>query len=211
MLRFLVADDHAVTRRGIKEILLEAYTACEVIAVSTAEELIKEVSNGRWDVVISDINMPGRSGLEIISILKKEYPEIPVLILTMHSEAEYAIRVIRSGGAGYLSKDDAIDEELVKAINQILQGRKYITSSIAEMLANEVSHENSEKKLHETLSDREFDVFKLIAQGKATGKIADQLSLSVNTIGTFRRRILEKMKMSSNSEIVAYAIHHNII
>lgn len=210
MLRFLVADDHAVTRRGIKEILLEAYTACEVTTVSTAEELMKEVSNGRWDVVISDINMPGRSGLEIITILKKEYPEIPVLILTMHSESEYAIRVIKSGGAGYLSKDDAIDEELIKAINQIIRGRKYITPSIAEMLANEVSHDY-EKKLHETLSDREFDVFKLIAQGKSTGKIADQLSLSVNTIGTFRRRILEKMKMASNSEIVAYAIHHNLI
>lgn len=210
MLRFLVADDHAVTRRGIKEILLEAYVSSEVITVSTAEELMKEVSIGRWDVVISDINMPGRSGLEIITILKKEYPEIPVLILTMHSEAEYAIRVIKSGGAGYLSKDDAIDEELIKAINQIIQGRKYITPSIAEMLANEISQDN-EKQLHETLSDREFDVFKLIAQGKSTGKIADQLSLSVNTIGTFRRRILEKMKMSSNSEIVAYAIHHNLV
>ena len=210
MLRFLVADDHAVTRRGIKEILLEAYPSSEVITVSTAEELMKEVSVGRWDVVISDINMPGRSGLEIITILKKEYPEIPVLILTMHSETEYAIRVIKSGGAGYLSKDDAIDEELIKAINQIIQGRKYITPSIAELLANEISH-GIEKQLHETLSDREFDVFKLIAQGKSTGKIADQLSLSVNTIGTFRRRILEKMKMSSNSEIVAYAIHHNLI
>jgi len=210
MFRFLVADDHAVTRRGIKEILLEAYSTSEVITVSTAEELMKEVSFGRWDVVISDINMPGRSGLEIITILKKEYPEIPVLILTMHSEKEYAIRVGKADGAGYLSKDDAIDEELIKAINQIMLGRKYITPAIAEMLANEVSHHN-QKQLHETLSDREFDVFKLIAQGKSTGKIADQLSLSVNTIGTFRRRILEKMKMSSNSEIIAYAIHHKLI
>ncbi|WP_018344685.1 response regulator [Cytophaga aurantiaca] len=210
MLRFLVADDHAVTRRGIKEILLESYPTSEIITVSSAEALMKEVSIGKWDVVISDINMPGRSGLEIISILKKEYPEIPVLILTMHSENEYALRVIKSGGAGYLSKDDAIDEELIKAINLIIQGRKYITPSIAEMLANEVSHDYG-KKLHEALSDREFEVFKLIAQGKSTSIIANQLSLSVNTIGTFRRRILEKLHMSSNSEIVAYAIHNNLI
>jgi len=210
MYRFLIADDHAVARRGIKEILLESFPLAEIQGVSNAEELIRYVTKENWDIVISDISMPGRSGLDILQQLNKDFPRLPVLILSVHTEQEYAVRVIKAGGAGYLNKDDAVENELVKAVKIILSGKKYITASVAEKLAVELSH-TSDKALHELLSDREFHVFKLLAQGKTTGEIATQLSLSVNTIGTFRRRIMEKMGMKTNAEIVTYAIHHKLV
>jgi two-component system, NarL family, invasion response regulator UvrY len=210
MARILIADDHAIARRGLKEILLESFPSAEIETVPDAEELMKRVIKDEWDLVISDITMPGRSGLDILHDINKEFPRLPVLILSVHPEEEYAVRVIKAGAAGYLTKDDAVEEELVNAVNTILRGKKYITPSIAEKLARELSHD-PEREPHETLSDREFHIFKLIAQGISTSEIAAQLSLSVNTIGTFRSRILAKMNMKTNAEIITYAIHHNLI
>ncbi|MCB9230968.1 MAG: response regulator transcription factor [Bacteroidia bacterium] len=210
MLRFLIIDDHAVTRRGIKEILLDAYPQAEIRGLANAEELMKNVVVGNWNMVICDITMPGRSGLEVLAELNREFPKLPVLILSMHTEEEYALRVIKAGGAGFLNKDEAIEDELIKAVDMILAGRKYITASLAERLAMELSFE-LEKEPHERLSNRELEVFLLLAQGKPTRDIAEQLSLSINTIGTFRRRLLEKMGMKTNAELVAYAIRNNMI
>jgi DNA-binding NarL/FixJ family response regulator len=210
MPRILIADDHAIARRGLKEILLEAFPAAVIETVPDATELMKRVAKDKWDLVISDITMPGRSGLDVLSEINKEFPELPVLILSVHPEDEYAVRVLRAGAAGYITKDDAVEEELVKAVNIILRGRKYITPSIAERLANELS-QDLERAPHETLSDREFEVFKLIARGISTVEIAEQLSLSVNTIGTFRSRIFAKMNMKNNAELITYAIRNKLI
>jgi two-component system, NarL family, invasion response regulator UvrY len=210
MTRILIADDHAVARRGIKEILLDAFPSVEIHAVPNAEELKKKVIKEEWSMVIADIAMPGRSGLEVLNELNKEFPNLPVLMLSMHPEEEYAVRVIKAGGAGYLCKEDAVEEELVKAVSAILQGKKYITPSLAERLANEISGDSG-KLPHEILSDREFDVFRLLARGISTGKIAERLSVSVNTVGSFRRRVLKKMNMQNNAQLVAYAIKYNLI
>lgn len=209
MPRFLIADDHAVARRGLKEILLEAFPFAKIHAVPDAEELIRQVIKNEWDLVISDITMPGRSGLDVLQEVSQMRSGLPVLILSVHPEDEYAVRVIRAGAAGYLNKNDAVEEELVKAVQVVLNGRKYITPSLAERLARELS-QDPEREPHETLSDREYDVFILLAQGKTTGEIAQQLSLSTNTIGTFRSRILAKMNMKNNAEIVAYVIQHRL-
>ncbi|MEO8403161.1 MAG: response regulator transcription factor [Chitinophagaceae bacterium] len=209
-MRILIADDHAIARRGLKEILLEGFPSAEVETVNNAEELIARIIKESWDVVISDINMPGRSGLDALHQINKEFPKLPVLVLSFHPEEDYAVRVIRAGAAGYLNKDAAIESELINAVNQVVRGRKYITPSIAERLVQELS-QDKQKQLHEILSDREFDVFKLLAQGKTTGEIAEKLSLSVNTIGTFRSRILAKMSMRTNADMTAYAIHHHLI
>jgi len=209
MPRILVADDHAVARRGIKEILLEKFPLAEIITVANAEELMNMLVKEDWNLVITDITMPGRSGMEVLHDINQQFPALPVLILSVHPEREYAVRVIKSGAAGYLNKDEAIEEELNRAVGMALDGKKYITQTVAEMLARELSND-TEKLLHELLSNRELDVFKLLAQGRSTGEIARQLSLSVNTIGTFRSRILAKMNMKNNAEIVAYAIKHNL-
>lgn len=209
MPRILIADDHAVVRRGLKEILNESLPFADITAVNNAEELFKQIIKEKWDLVISDITMPGRSGLEMLQEISLYFPDLPVLILSVHSEEEYAVRVIKAGAVGYLNKDEAVEEELAKAVNTVLAGKKYITSGVAELLARELT--NSQKEPHESLSDREFDVFKLLGQGKTTGEIARQLSLSVNTIGTFRSRILAKMNMKNNAEIVAYVIRNKLL
>ena len=210
MPHILIADDHAIARRGLKEILAETIPFADIDTVGSAEELLAKLMQQDWDVVISDINMPGRSGLEILQEINKNFPELPVLIVSVHTEEEYAIRVIKAGGAGFLNKDDAVEEELTKAVKRILSGKKYITPSVAERLADELSN-SEEKKPHELLSDREFHIFKLIAKGVGTGDIADKLSLSVNTIGTYRSRILSKMKFKSNAEIIRYALANDLI
>ena len=210
MPHILIADDHAIARRGLKEILAETIPFADIDTVGSAEELLAKLMQQNWDIVISDINMPGRSGLEILQEINKNFPDLPVLIVSVHTEEEYAIRVIKAGGAGFLNKDDAVEEELTKAVKRILSGKKYITPSVAERLADELSN-GEEKKPHELLSDREFHIFKLIAKGVGTSDIADKLSLSVNTIGTYRSRILSKMKFKSNAEIIRYALANDLI
>jgi DNA-binding NarL/FixJ family response regulator len=209
MRRFLIADDHTVVRRGLKQILAESFPSADIMEVCDAEEMLKKIFTQSWDVVISDISMPGRSGLEVLQQIKLEYPKLPVLILSVHSEELYALRVLKAGASGYLNKDSAPDE-LVAAVNRVLLGKKYITSTIAEKLANSLDQEG-EKKSHEYLSDREFEVLKLIAGGQAVSDIATRLSLSVTTISTYRSRIMTKMNLRTNADLTLYAIENKLL
>ncbi len=209
MVRIIIADDHTVVRKGLKQILLEEFPSALIEEVSDADELLKKVMKSEWDVVISDLSMPGRSGLESLQQIKQYYPRLPVLILSVHSEEHYAIRVLKAGASGYLSKDTASDE-LVKAVNRVLLGKKYITASIAEKLASTLDSDN-EKSSHEHLSDREFEVLKLIATGKSVSEIATMLSLSVTTVSTYRARILTKMNMKTNADLTLYAIENKLM
>lgn len=209
MIRILIADDHIVVRKGLRQILAEEFTDAHIEDVPDAEELIKKVIKEKWDVVISDLTMPGKSGLDALQYIKQNHPTLPVLILSIHPEEQYAIRVLKAGASGYLSKDTAPDE-LVNAVKRVMQGKKYITLSIAEKIADSLDTD-SDKKLHEYLSDREFVVFKMLAAGKAVGEIADSLSLSVTTVSTYRARILSKMNMKSNANLTLYAIENNLL
>ncbi len=209
MIRILIADDHTVVRKGLRQILAEEFTDAEIEDVPDAEELIKKLLRGKWDVVISDLSMPGKSGLDALQYIRQQYPGLPVLILSIHPEEQYAIRVLKAGAAGYLSKDTA-PEELVNAVKRVLMGKKYITVTMAEKIADAFNR-SSDKKPHELLSDREFDVFKMIAAGKAVSEIADLLSLSVTTVSTYRARIMAKMNMKSNANLTLYAIENNLL
>lgn len=209
MLRILIADDHTVVRKGLKQILLEEFSNALIEEVPDAEELIKRVMAGKWDVVVSDLSMPGRSGLDALQQIKLSFPDLPVLILSIHPEEQYALRALKSGASGYLSKDTAPDE-LVKAVKKVLLGKKYISQSIAEKLADSISSPSS-KQLHENLSDREFDVMKLLANGKSVSDIAEMLSLSVTTVSTYRARVMTKMNLRSNSDLTKYAIEKKLI
>ena len=209
MIRILIADDHIIVRRGLKQILLEEFPFAFIEEVGDAEELIKKVMNEEWSVVISDLSMPGRSGLESLQQIKQNHPKLPVLILSIHPEEHYAIRVLKAGASGYLNKDLA-PEELVKAVNCVLAGKRYITASIAEKLASSLDL-NSEKVPHEFLSDREFEVLKLIAAGKSVSDIAEQFSLSVTTVSTYRARIMAKMNLKTNADLTLYAIEHDLL
>ncbi len=209
MLRILIADDHTVVRRGLKQILLDEFPGAKIEEVPDAEGLIKKVMQGKWDIVVSDLSMPGRSGLDALQQIKISHPGLPVLILSIHPEEQYALRALKAGAAGYLSKDTAPDE-LVKAVQKVLLGKKYISQSIAEKLANTLSVK-TDKFLHENLSNREFDVMKLLANGKSVSDIADILSLSVTTVSTYRARVMTKMNLKSNSDLTKYAIENKLI
>lgn len=209
MRRILIADDHSVVRKGLKQILQEAFPSAHIADVADAEDLIKKVMLEEWDVVISDISMPGRSGLDVLQQIKQNHPKLPVLILSMHPEDQYAIRVLKAGASGYLNKETAT-EELVTAVNRLLLGKKYITSSIAERLATSLD-QDGEKLPHEYLSDREFEVLKLLASGKSVSDIAHQLSLSVTTVSTYRARIMIKMNLKTNADLTLYAIEKKLI
>lgn len=209
MIRVLIADDHTVVRRGLKQILLEGFPTAQIEEVPDAEELIKRVMQAEWDVIISDLSMPGRSGLEALQQIKQVQPKLPVLILSIHPEEQYAIRVLKAGASGYLSKDSAPDE-LVTAVQRVLLGKKYITDTIAEKLAS-VLDQDSNKSPHEYLSDREFSVLKMLAGGKSVSEIAESLFLSVTTVSTYRSRIMMKMNMKSNADLTLYAVEHKLL
>jgi two-component system, NarL family, invasion response regulator UvrY len=209
MIRVLIADDHTVVRRGLRQILLEGFPTAQIEEVPDAEELIKRVMQTEWDVVISDLSMPGRSGLEALQQIKQVQPKLPVLILSIHPEEQYAIRVLKAGASGYLSKDSAPDQ-LVNAVQRVLLGKKYITDTIAEKLAS-VLDQDSNKSPHEYLSDREFSVLKMLAAGKSVSEIAESLFLSVTTVSTYRSRIMTKMNMKSNADLTLYAVEHKLL
>lgn len=209
MLRILIADDHTVVRKGLRQILLDEFPTAVIEEVADAEALIKKVMAAQWDVVVSDLSMPGRSGLDALQQIKLSYPNLPVLILSIHPEEQYALRALKSGASGYLSKDTAPDE-LVKAVQKALLGKIYISQAIAEKLANSFSG-NSSLSPHETLSDREFDVMKLLANGKSVSEIAEMFLLGVTTVSTYRARVMVKMNLKSNSDLTKYAIENNLI
>jgi len=171
--------------------------------------MIKSILSASWDVVVSDLSMPGRSGLDALQQIKHSFPNLPVLILSIHPEEHYALRVLKAGASGYLSKDTASDE-LVKAVKKLLLGKKYISQAVAENLAATFSADH-DKELHEQLSDREFDVMKLLAAGKSVSDIAEMLSLSVTTISTYRARVMTKMNLKTNPDLTKYAIEHRLI
>lgn len=209
MIKILIADDHTIVRRGLKQILLEGFPTAQVGEVPDAEELIKKVIAETWDVVISDLSMPGRSGLDALQQIKQIQPNLPVLILSIHPEDQYAIRALKAGAAGYLSKDLAPDE-LVIAVQKVMLGKKYITASIAEKLATLIEHD-ADKPMHEILSDREFSVLKFLAAGKSISEIAEMLFLSITTVSTYRSRIMHKMNLKNNSDLTMYAIENKLI
>jgi two-component system, NarL family, invasion response regulator UvrY len=209
MIKILIADDHAVVRKGLRQILLEEYPSAKIGEAADAESLLSEVMKDDWNIVVCDMNMPGRSGLDALTQIKHVAPHIPVLIMSMYPEDQYALRVLKAGASGYLSKDN-IHDDIIKAVQTVQLGKKFITPTIAEKLANALGEENSLQP-HEILSDREFDVFKLLASGKAVSEIATQLSLSATTVSTYRSRIMEKMSMKSNAELTRYALEKSLI
>lgn len=209
MLKILIADDHAIVRKGLRQILLEEYPSAVIGEAADTEGLLMDVINNKWDIIICDMNMPGRSGLDALNQLKQVAPQIPVLIMSMYPEDQYALRVLKAGASGYLEKE-TIHENIIKAIQTVQLGKKFITPSIAEKLAN-AFNDNAQKQPHELLSDREFDVFKLLASGKSVSEIASQLSLSTTTVSTYRARVLEKMGIRSNAELTRYALEKKLI
>ncbi|OGO40417.1 MAG: DNA-binding response regulator [Chloroflexi bacterium RBG_16_57_9] len=209
MIRVLIADDHAVVRQGLKQILQDTREMVVAGEALNGQEVLEKVRAEAWDVVVLDIAMPGRSGLDILKELKHERPKLPVLVLSMYAEDQFAVRVLKAGASGYLTKDSAPDE-LVKAIRKVVSGGKYVSPFLAEKLAFELNTDSSQLP-HETLSDREFQVLRLIAAGKTTTEIAVDLSLSVKTISTFRARILQKMNLTTNAELIHYAIRNRLI
>ena len=207
-MKILIADDHAIVRRGLKEILLDEYPSAIIDEARDAEELLKKVFQDKWDLIISDLSMPGRSGLDALKQIKQAFPKLPVLIMSIYPEDQYAVRAFRAGASGYFNKN-CIHEELFKAIESVRKGKKYITASVAEKLADAIPLQGDEKP-HQQLSDREFEVFKFLATGKTVSEIANQLSLSSNTVSTYRARILEKMNMHSNNELMRYALEQKL-
>lgn len=209
MTRILIADDHTLFREGLKHIMAEYPELVVADEASNGTEVLDKIWNNDYDMVLLDITMPGMTGLEALKQLKNEKPKLPVLVLSMHPEEQYAVRVIRAGASGYLRKESAPDE-LITAIRQISQGRKYITPSLAEKLAFEVEAD-SDKAPHDILSDREYQVLRMIAEGKTVKYIAKELSLSAKTVSTYRARIMEKMKMKTNAELMHYVMKHRLV
>ncbi len=208
-MRILITDDHAVVRHGLKQILADKLRRATFGEASNAQEALEKVWKEPWDVVVLDITMPGRSGLEVLQEIKRSKPKLPVLVLSMHPEDQFAMRMLKAGAAGYMTKESAPDE-LVGAINKVVAGGRYVSSSLAERMA---SYLNIDVQIppHERLSDREFLVMRLIASGKRVGEIAEELSLSVKTISTYRARLLEKMDMKTNAELTHYAIQKQLV
>lgn len=209
IIKLIIADDHSFLREGIKKTIHDEIDMSIVGEASNASEAINIIKEKMPDIAIMDISMPGKSGLDVLKDLKAMKLKIKVLILSMHPEDRFAIRALKAGAMGYLTKESAPDE-LVKAIRTILTGRKYVSKSLADKLIDILSDE-MDKLPHENLSDREYDVFIKIASGKKAVEIASELSISVHTVNTYRARILEKMNMSSNVELTQYAMHNNLI
>jgi DNA-binding NarL/FixJ family response regulator len=209
MINILIADDHVLIREGLKKILKNEPDMAVVAEAGNAHEAFEQAKQGNASIMLLDISMPGESGLDAIKELRQNYPRIPILILSMHPEHRFAVRALRAGASGYITKESAVGE-LVGAIRKIVSGGKYVSLSLAEHLASELATD-SDKLPHETLSDREFQIMRMIAAGKRRTEIAEELSLSLSTVNTYRTRILEKMKMETNVELARYAMEHGLI
>jgi len=209
--KILIADDHSVVRNGIIKSLTSSFPNTEFGEAGNAIEVLRIINQAKWNLVILDINMPGRSGMDVLKEIKANYPSIPVIIFSMYPEDQFAIRAMRAGASAYLSKDIS-SKELEKAIKEILNGERYFTPSIVALMTNELrDNNNNNKHPHELLSDREHQVFLLIASGKNVSDIAREFSLSVKTISVYRSIILKKMNLKNNAEITHYAFKHNLV
>jgi two-component system invasion response regulator UvrY len=208
-MRVLIADDHAVFRRGLRETISEAFPKVTFGEAKTAEETLESVRRHDWEILILDISMPGKSGLDILEDLKRLRPKLPILLLSMHPEEQFARRALKSGAAGYLTKE-SVPEELKEAVRKVVTGGRYVSATLAEKLAVDLG-EGADIPIHELLSDREFQVLRMIASGKAVKEIAEELSLSVKTVSTYRARILVKTGMKTNAELIRYALQTQLV
>jgi two-component system, NarL family, invasion response regulator UvrY len=208
-MKVLIADDHAVFRRGLMETLGESFPKMMFGEAKTAQETVDYVKRQQWAIVILDISMPGKSGLDILDDLKRLRPGLPVLLLSMHPEEQYAKRALKAGAAGYLTKE-SVPEELKLAVRRVLAGGRYVSSAMAERLAYDL-RQGADTPIHELLSDREFQVLRMIASGKTLKQIASEISLSVKTVSTYRARILEKTGMKTTAELIRYALQTHLV
>jgi two-component system invasion response regulator UvrY len=207
--KILIADDHSAIRIGVRQICTSEFPLVQIGEAVNYAEVFQKLKESDWDILILDIDLPGRNGLDILKQIKAEKIKVPVLMFSFHSEEQIALRALKIGASGYLSKD-AADMELVKAINKILDGKKYVSQSLSEKFL-EMMDDNSMKEPHELLSDREYQTLLLIASGKTVSEIADMLFLSTPTVSTYRARILEKMKLKNNAELTTYAISQKLV
>ena len=208
-INILIADDHSVVRAGVIKSLSASFPDAIFGEAGNAAEIMRMINESKWNLLILDISLPGRNGMEVLKEVKESHPEIPVIIFSMYPEDQFAVRAIRAGASAYLTKDIP-SKEFAEAIRLILKGEHYITSSLMELLTNEI-RQDSKKPSHEILSDREYQVFLLIASGKNVSLVADELNLSVKTISVYRANILKKMNLKNNSEIAHYAFKHNLV
>jgi two-component system invasion response regulator UvrY len=209
VIKVLVGDDHAVVRRGLRQILAETNDIMFAGEAQTAAEVRRMIGEQRWDVVVLDINLPGGSGIELLADIRRERPDLPVLILTMYSEEQYAVRAIKAGAAGFLTKESAPDK-LVEAVRKVAAGGRYVSAELAETLASVLAGETKGPP-HELLSDRELEILKMLASGKTVSQIAADLGLSVKTVSTHRTRMLRKMGMKTNAELMHYAVRAKLV
>jgi|SRR6185295_14091772 two-component system invasion response regulator UvrY len=209
MIRILIVDDHAVVRQGVKQVVHGCFEKATVGEAKNAEEMLEQLRKSKWDVLILDIGLPGRSGLDVLGDIKKISPKLPVLALSAYPEDQLAIRVLKAGASGYLSKESA-SEELVNALKKVLAGGRYVSTGLAERLAITLE-DNLDKLPHETLSDREYQIMCMLASGKTTTEIARELLLSPTTISTYRARVFRKLHLKKRSQLVQYALHHRLI
>jgi two-component system, NarL family, invasion response regulator UvrY len=208
MIKVLVADDHPVVLRGVRYILGDTSDMTVVGEVTNAQELLEAARTIACDALVTDLSMPGSNGLELLRDVKRERPDLPIIVLSMHSEDEFAIRALKAGASAFVTKGSAA-ENLIEAIRAATAGRKYITSALAERLVDQLAEHPTQP--HDRLSKREFQVLRLIASGRTVSEIADELSLSVKTVSTYRARILEKMKLRTNAELTAYALRNRLV
>lgn len=208
-MHILIADDHAVVRRGLREILADALPGADFSEAGNGDEVLSQLGKSQAAMLVLDISMPGRSGMDVLRDVKHTYPRLPVIILSCQPEDQYAVRCLRAGAAAYINKESA-PEELAEATKKILSGGRYVSASVAETLLTNLD-DSVDKPLHELLSDREYEVMRLIAAGVALTEIGDRLHVSVKTISSYRARIMEKMQMKSNAELTRYAMTHSLI
>jgi DNA-binding NarL/FixJ family response regulator len=209
-MKVLIVDDHAVVRRGVAQILTDAFQRIEIGEADSGKSGLAAVKKEHWDVVILDINLPDRKGLEVLRTLKADYPQLPVMILSLHPEEQYALRAIKAGASAYLTKQTA-PEELVAALKQVLKGRMVVSAFLAERLSDALSKDHPTIQTHQTLSSREFDVLRKLAQGQSLREIAHQLTLSVKTVSTYRARLLDKLHLKTTADLIRHALDHHLV
>jgi DNA-binding NarL/FixJ family response regulator len=209
-MKVLIADDHSIVRAGLRRMLELEYPGVEIGEATNARELLDQIAPCRWDVVILDISLGVDSGLAALPQLKARCPQVPVIVLSMHGERQFVVRALSDGASAYLTKEQAADEELFRAIKAVRAGRRYLGQALAEQMADHLAHDRGARP-HETLSSRELEVFLLLANGRSVSQIAEQMSLSAKTVSTYRTRILEKMSLTSTAEIIQYAVRNGLV